>query len=274
MSLREITQWPTPPNALREQPAPMLDWLKIDNLRIDDRYQRPLGARNWAAISKIAANFDWCAFGPILCAPVEGGLYAVIDGQHRVHAAVMCGIEKVPAMIVPVPPAKQALAFVKVNSGISVTAHQSLRAELAAQDPEAAAMAEACRAGGCELMGYKPSASWRKPRQIFNISFVRKCIQRGESEHLTTALAGLVAYDATGRTGLYTDYILKPLLAAVVETGADAPFVTAALRLRDPFHALEAATKFARDNARSVGTEQRRALARLIEKIQSEGIAA
>lgn len=255
-----------PKVALREQPAPMLEWLKINDLRIDDRYQRPLAARNWKAIHAIAENFDWCAFGPVLCAPVEGGLYAVIDGQHRVHAAALCGIERVPAMIVPVPPAKQAVAFVKVNSGISVSKYQSFRAELAANDTEAIAMAEACRAAGCEALTYNPSSKTRQPRQITSIGFLRACIRNGHAAHLTTALRAVVAYDEKGRVGLYTDYILQPLVGAIAETGGlDADTVTVALRLRDPFHTVESATKFAIENNRAVPAERRRALSRQIE---------
>jgi ParB-like nuclease domain len=244
----------------------MLDWLKIANLRIDDRYQRPLTARNWKAIHDIAANFDWCAFGPILCAPIEGGLYAVIDGQHRAHAAALCGIERIPAMIVPVPPAKQALAFVSVNSGIRVSPHQTFRAELAAASAEAVAIAEACRAAGCEALTYNPSAATKKPRQIASIGFLRACIRRGEAQALTVALSAIVAYDEKGRSGLYTDYILVPWVAAVLQSGVtDVAILTDALRRRDPFHAIESATNFARLNVTAAPVEKRRTLLRQIE---------
>lgn len=263
---REINISGLEPKAMREQPAPMLDWLKIANLRIDDRYQRPLTARNWKAIHDIAANFDWCAFGPILCAPIEGGLYAVIDGQHRAHAAALCGIERIPAMIVPVPPAKQALAFVSVNSGIRVSQHQTFRAELAAASAEAMAIAAACRAAGCEALTYNPSAATKKPRQIASIGFLRACIRRGEAQALTAALSAIVAYDDKGRPGLYTDYILAPWVAAVLQSGVmDVAILTDGLRRRDPFHTLEAATQSAHDNGKPAPLEKRRALMKQIE---------
>jgi hypothetical protein len=269
--LREINIDGLPRQDLREQPAPMLDWLKISSLRIDDRYQRPLAARNWKSIHQIAENFDWCAFGPILCAPVEGGFYAVIDGQHRVHAAALCGIERVPAMIVPVPPAKQALAFVNVNSGIRVSQHQTFRAELAAQNPEAVAILEACRAAGCEALAYNPSAKTKKPRQMANIGFLRNCIRAGHAEHLTAALSAIVAYDAKGRTGLYTDYIMQPFVAAIAETGVlDVSTLTAALHIRDPFHTLEAATVYATTHNISVPAEKRRLMVRQIEAVEAQ----
>lgn len=270
--MRSITTDTLPSVPLREQPAPMLDWLKISTLRIDDRYQRELGAANWKAIQHIAQNFDWCAFGPILCAPIEGGLYAVIDGQHRTHAAALCGIERVPAMIVPVPAAAQALAFVKVNSGIRVSQHQTFRAELAANLPEALAIRDAVAAAGCEALAYHPSAATRKPGQISGIAFLRACIRAGNGKHLTAALSAIVAYDTKGRTGLYTDYILAPWVAAVVQTGVtDVATLTHALQLRDPFHTLEAATAYAVTNRLSSATEKRRALEK---QIKAAGLAA
>lgn len=266
MTMRAIITDGLPASTLREQPAPMLDWLKITMLRIDDRYQRPLTARNWKAIEHIARNFDWCAFGAILCAPVAGGLYAVIDGQHRVHAAALCGIEAVPAMIVPVAPAKQALAFVSVNSGIRVSQHQTFRAELAAQDSEAMAIMQACADAGCEALTYNPSAKTKKPRQLANIGFLRSCIRAGHQSELTAALSAIVAYDTKGRVALYTDYILAPLVAAIVQTGVtDVAHLTRALQARDPFHALEAASAYAKTSGTSAAAEKRRALARQIE---------
>lgn len=40
-------------------PAPMLQWLAIDRLVIDNSYQRPLGAGNWKAIEEQSRAFAW-----------------------------------------------------------------------------------------------------------------------------------------------------------------------------------------------------------------------
>ena len=40
-----------------------------------------------AHLRRIAEQFDWRLFAPVIVAPIEGGLFAVIDGQHRTHAA-------------------------------------------------------------------------------------------------------------------------------------------------------------------------------------------
>ena len=104
------------PAELAPQPAPQMLWVEIDQLVIDDRYQRPLNAGNRSAIRRIAGAFRWSRFSPIIVAPIEGGRYALIDGQHRAHAAALCGIESIPAMVALVAPEEQAQAFIEINT--------------------------------------------------------------------------------------------------------------------------------------------------------------
>ena len=269
--LRTIDTADLPTQTLRDQPAPMLQWVPLAALRIDTRYQRPLEARSWQAITRIAQNFDWSAFSAILCAPIEGGLYAVMDGQHRAHAAALCGIESLPAMIVPVPPQQQAMAFVQINSGIRVTPHQTFRAELAAGHPEALAIARACTDAGCEAMTFSPTAKARRPRQIYCIGLLRQLVRAGHAPHLTAALRALVAYDTRGRTALFSDYILAPLTAAAVTCQTTDPAtLTRALQLRDPFTALEAAERLADTEGKPRAEYKRAAMARLIRTAAEE----
>lgn len=260
--LRRIITDNLPMQPLREQPAPTLAWLRIADLRVDERYQRQIDARGWAAIHKIAKNFDWTAFSPVLCAPLEGGLFAVIDGQHRAHAAQLCGIEKVPGAIVPVPANEQAMAFVRVNSAIAVSSYQTFRAELAAGNPEAQEMARACSDAGCEAMTFKPGNKSRQPRRVFFLGLVRSMVRAGRADTLTTALRALVAYDQNGRAALYSDYILRPLTDAIDKTGVRSPeLIAAALRTRDPFHTLEEATRLAIEHGKPAPAERRDRLA-------------
>lgn len=140
---------------------PHLGWVEIEKLRIDDRYQRPLQRHNWNAIRRIAQGFDWSLFTVVDIAPAGEGLFSVIDGQHRVHAAAMAGIDKVPVRIVTEPVAGQARAFMGINGNVTaITPFHVLRASLAASEPWAIAADQALARAGCRLM----TASSRPPR--------------------------------------------------------------------------------------------------------------
>jgi hypothetical protein len=54
-------------------PAPQVSWIAVDDLRIDDSYQRPIGQRGKLQVRRIAERFRWSRFAPIIVAPVEGG---------------------------------------------------------------------------------------------------------------------------------------------------------------------------------------------------------
>lgn len=130
-------------------PAPMLQWLPLDRLVIDEAYQRPLGRGNWKSIESIASNFQWSRFAPVLVAPIQGGLFAVIDGQHRTHAAALCGLTEVPAMVVQVGIEEQSRAFAWVNSQtVRVTMFHIYKAALSAREDWAVRSDAAVSGGG------------------------------------------------------------------------------------------------------------------------------
>ena len=103
------------PSSVDAGPAPMLQWLPLASLVVDDSYQRELKRGNWSAIRRIADNFKWSRFSPVFVAPVEGGRYAIIDGQHRAHAAAICGFDEVTCQIVQMSREEQAASFAAVN---------------------------------------------------------------------------------------------------------------------------------------------------------------
>lgn len=224
-------------------PAPMLTWLPVDKLIIDEAYQRPLGKNNWAAIEKIAANFQWSRFAPVLVAPIAGGLYAVIDGQHRTHAAAMCGIAEVPAMVVQVGIEEQSRAFAWVNSQtIKVTMFHVLKAALAAKEDWAVRADAAVSGGGCRLMLYHPSASNKQAGEVYSVALIKRLIEAGKDSAVTAALSALREVPALQRPVFYTDYVLAPWIGAVILTMVtDVPILVRALEGQNPYKIIDRA---------------------------------
>ena len=147
-----------PPAAHDPGPAPMQAWIAIDKLIVDPSYQRGItrqGARN---VQRIIDAFDWRYFSPVIVAPIAGGLYAIVDGQHRTTAALACGIEAVPCHIIQADRRAQAAAFAAVNGAVTAMSRPQLfHAEIEAGDGEAIAVRDAARAGGVWVMRSKPN---------------------------------------------------------------------------------------------------------------------
>ncbi|SCY62003.1 ParB N-terminal domain-containing protein [Paracoccus tibetensis] len=245
------------PAQLASQPAPQLMWIEIKDLVIDDRYQRLLAEGNKRAISKIAADFRWSRFSPVLVAPIEGGRYALIDGQHRAHAAALCGIERVPAMVALVAPEEQAAAFIDVNTRqIRVSPHQIFRAALLAGEDWAVRCREAVEAAGCRLMGSNANTASKRPGQIYAIGLIRRMIEAHQEKAVTVGLTAMRKYDA-GAIPNYSDALLTPWLGAVAATGAAVEELVEVLRSRRPWLVIDAADRMAEADGKPKATMRR-----------------
>jgi len=197
---------------------PRLDWIPIDRILVDETYQRPLGEKNWRAIRRIARNFDWTRFEPIMLACRPDGTYALVDGQHRVHAAAAIGESRVPALIVNATPAEQAEAFTWINGNVTaMTVFHVYKAGLAAALPWALEMRSVVAAADCELMTYPMGQRHRRPRQVFSVGLVRKYVDAGRGASIVTR--GLSALVAAGSDSAdyYNDAALAPWLLQICD---------------------------------------------------------
>lgn len=221
------------PKTVDAGPAPMLQWLKISDLVIDDGYQRELKRQNWHAIGRIAARFKWSRFSPVFVAPVEGGKYAVIDGQHRTHAAILCGFAEVPCQVVQMTREEQAASFAAVNGLVTkVTGWNIYKAALVAGEKWAVDCHKVCLEANCKLMTCAASTDAKRPGEIYAIALIRAPVSQGLGRHVTLALSGVRNSEFGESSEAYNNEVLKPLIAAVCQrpwlakAGVDlAPFI-------------------------------------------------
>jgi hypothetical protein len=178
---------------------PRLEWVPIGQLVIDDEYQRPLGKTNRQAIQKIADQFDWSKFSVVVAAPIGNDRYAIIDGQHRTHAAALCGLERVPCQLLRLDRAGQAASFAAINGAVTkITPWQIFKAALASGAAWAREAHDAVDAAGCRLMTYNKATDARAAGEIYGVNTIREII---ESYGAATVTAALGPY----RRGVYGD---------------------------------------------------------------------
>lgn len=257
------------------QPSPMLQWIEIDAMVVDDRYQRPINAGGWRTIKSIAANFRWSCFTPVLLAPIDGGRFAVIDGQHRLHAAAICGIKSVPAMVVPIAATEQAQAFIQVNTArTAMSQFNKFKAGIAAGEPWAIEADRAVTEAGCVLMRFCPNAKFRKPGDILCVGLVREMVTKGHGRAVTVTLQAIRQIDTGGSSALllYSDWLLNPLVKAVAAfPKLDLPTLTDTLRKRRPFHVMDAAERRAKEEHKSAGLIARQMFEAAIQQQVAQG---
>jgi hypothetical protein len=211
----DTTKVTEPASAFSPGPAPQLNWISTDKFVVDATYQREIGKRGRANVQHIAEHFDWSKFAPVIVAPVEGGRYAIVDGQHRTTAAMLRGIEEVPCQIVQADRAQQAAAYAAVNGNITkTTAQQLFHARLAAGNKDAQALADVCAAAGVEILRRNLSISTAKAGQTQAVGALTRCLRDYGRETLITALQ-CITETADGNAGFVRATIIEGLCHAL-----------------------------------------------------------
>lgn len=201
-------------------PAPRLDWLPLDQLSVDRRYQRDMGKDNWAQVNRIVREWTWLHYQPIVVAPAaEGEGFVVIDGQHRLEAARKHPkIDRLPCYIVDAPDvAMQARAFVALNARrIGVTRLQRFWAAHAAGEATARKIHKVCTEAGVAIT---KTGGLLPPRTTFATFTIEKLLPLG-GRHVTTALK--IIGEAHGDK---PDVFKSSLIFAATQIVAAEPFV-------------------------------------------------
>ncbi|CAA0096108.1 Uncharacterised protein [Starkeya nomas] len=191
--------------------APMLQWIKIEQLRVDPSYQRDITAEGRRSLFSIARGFDWCKFAPVIVAPIEGGLYAVIDGQHRATAAALRKIESVPCEVVIADRAEQASAFAAINGQVTKVSSMSMyHARVSAGEKAAVECDEVCRAAEVTVLRYPVQATLMKRGETIAPNVILAAIARHGRDAVITALS-CVTQTSDGNPGM----LGKPVIEAL-----------------------------------------------------------
>lgn len=198
--------------------APQLQWIKVADLRVDDSYQRPIDTpTSRASIRAIAARFDWRYFAPVVTSPIIGGLFAVVDGQHRATAAALCGIELVPCMVIIADPREQAQAFRAINGQVTrVSGGQLFRARIAACDAEATRVRACCEKAGVRLLFSNQQAAKMKPNETYALNVISSLVTTHGDAAVTRGLQAIRA-SAGDCQGYLTAGIIKPVVSCLAE---------------------------------------------------------
>lgn len=255
----------------KEQALPEILWIAIDLLVVDDRYQRPLGVSNWRRIRAIAADFRWSRFAPLLVARLPDGTFAVVDGQHRVHAALLCGFTHVPVLVAEMDDREQARSFSWVNDQVTrISPFHIFKAALAAGETWAIDCRSAVEDAGCRLMTSNASTATKRSGEIFAIHLIREMVASGHQQGVTAALRSLRKYDHTNaRVALYSAIILRPWITAVSEREE---FLTVDLvgflKKNDPYQVLDRLERIRRKDGltgKTPATLERKAFVMLLD---------
>lgn len=204
---------------------PVFEWMPLTSLRVDDSYQHPIVDRGRRNIKDIVEHFDWTWFSPIIVAPIgKAGTpvyhYAVIDGQHRVTAALLHpDISEVPAIVMQCTPMEAARAFAHINGKVTkVTATQIYYAGVTGGDPACLAIRDCCDRAGVTILRLPPSLGRFKRGETMAVKTIGKAIDAHGPDITATAMM-CVTETFDGWPGL----LRSPVITGLAETLATMP---------------------------------------------------
>lgn len=183
-------------------PVPKLEWLEIDRLVIDPTYQRHILRTGRKNILAIAQGFRWQKFEAITVSPIDSKRFALINGQHRTTAAAVCGIEKVPGLIIKATQAEQALAFASINGQVTAVSGLQLHAaKVAAGEPKSIALRDACAAAGVTICRYPVPQNNMKVGETLSVGTLQRQLEKYGRTVLVTALS-CITKTGNGNVGM------------------------------------------------------------------------
>jgi hypothetical protein len=123
--------------------------LKIEDLKVDPKYQRNL---NTDLVAKIARDWDMAAAGMIAVSRRRNGETYIVNGQHRAAGATLAGETEICCQVFNgLTPLQEADLRLKFNTTRPDTAMDKFRGEIAARYPRALAIRELADTFGTQI---------------------------------------------------------------------------------------------------------------------------
>lgn len=213
-----------------------LEWLPINRLVVDPEYQRDITSVGRRNVERIARQFNWAMFTPVVVSSVGSNRFAIVDGQHRTTAAALCGIEKVPCCIIEAKRGEQAAAFKAINGNVTrMHTTALLQASIAAGEPEAVQIAAVAARAGVTILRYPRPVNAMGPRETIAVTSIRKIIERFGDDHAVLTLSLLA-----NAGGAQPGSLKQQSIIGTAEVLADHPeWMTDTRRLREAFSDLD-----------------------------------
>lgn len=197
-----------------------LRWIPLSKLRVDPVYQRAILDNGKANVRRMIEGFSWLLFGVVVVAERPGGLFAIIDGQHRATAARhIPTITSVPCLVVRGGLEAEARAFSAINGNVTrVHTLQRFRALVAAGDVPSKALATLCEKAGVSIAAYPKMEL--APGETMGLGALRLALKNQGEAILVNALGFLRELDkdagisAAAITGTCAVFHQHPDLAA------------------------------------------------------------
>lgn len=205
---------------------PTLEWVSVGQLSVDPAYQRSLEAKSSKRlIREIAKAWHWGLCQPLAVSRREDGSLYVMDGQHRLAAAIERGdVPHLPCVITRHDSvAAEADAFVKLNrQRRALGSVDVFKASVAAGTESAVEVEAMIKAAGLTIAPHSNYNVW-KPGMIYCVPGVTAAYRRFGKQIASAALVAL-AEAFPGQVLQYAGQLFRGIVGVYATLGKDAGF--------------------------------------------------
>lgn len=237
----------------RERLIPSFHWQKPSELYVDETYQRPLSQEK---VWLIATTFTWGLYDPLWIGDRRGrGTLYVVDGRHRLAAAIMLGprlIERVPCQVRRTESVEEeARMFVELQEKRrTISSAQRFAAKLVFKDPIALDLQAIMSKHGFKVVSerFGGSAITAAQNEITAVGTLEK-IYRAGGRNRVHAVLQIIREAWDGVPPTTSAWMLRAISRMLEREPSKKPETFARrLREKDPWGLIERGQRFGHSN--------------------------